>query len=573
MKRPSKLRIVILLVVGVLLLSLLFGGPTSPTIEPGSTLVIELEGGYVEAPRAPLVARLLGERRQPFAALLSTLAMAARDDRLSGVVLVVRPLGLGWGKAGELRGAIARLREAGRKTTAILDIASFSASREYFVASAADEVFVVPGGAVPVVGLAAEYFFLGGLWQKLGVEFEVGKAGKYKSAVESYAGTGMSPPSREMANSLLDSTFEAFVGGIAESRGMEAAQVHAAIDSGPMLPAELEQHGLVDGTLYIDEVLDRAGGEIVRESTYVQIDPAELGFAPVARVALVYGTGTVVQGRGDRSPGGPPVFASQTVSEAILEAADDASIDAIILRIDSPGGSALAAEQIWRAIGRARQKDKPIVASFSDLAASGGYYVAVAADSIVSTGGALTGSIGVFALRPVLGSALEKLGVGLESMTRGRYADFLLAGEPLSEGARSRLQAIVLDTYRIFVERVADGRELTAAQVDAIGQGRVWTGRQALEIGLVDEIGGLHTAVDHVRKALDLAEKADVALIPFPAPRSLGEEIADALNTRIAVMARAAWPIPAAMQWIETWLALLPTDAPVLLPPYLVEIR
>jgi protease-4 len=298
-----------------------------------------------------------------------------------------------------------------------------------------------------------------------------------------------------------------------------------------------------------------------------------LGFSPVAQVALVYGAGTVVQGRSDRSQSGTPRFASQTVSDAILEAAKDPSIDAIILRIDSPGGSALAAEQIWRAISRAREHGKPIVASFSDLAASGGYYVAVAADSIVSTAGALTGSIGVFALRPVLGGALEKLGVGIESMTRGRYADFLLAGEPLSEGARARLQAMVLDTYRIFVERVSAGRGLSEAEVDVIGQGRVWTGRQALEIGLVDEIGGLHTAVDHVRRALGLAENADVSLVPFPAPRSVGEEIADVLGSRMLSIARAAGPIPSAMQWIESWLIDLPVDSPVLLPPYLVEIH
>ena len=545
----------------------------APRIEPGSTLVLELEGRYVEAPHAPLLARLLGEDRPSFVALLSRLAMAERDDRLDSVVLVVRPLEIGWGKAGELRGAIGRLRQAGRKTIAFLDIASFSASREYFVASAADEVYIVPGGAVPVVGLAAEYFFLGGLWQKLGVQFEVGKAGRYKSAVESWAGTGMSEASREMANSLLDSTNDAFVAGIAQGRGLEIDAVVRAIDQGPILPGELEGLGLVDGSLHLDELLDRFGDKVIRQAEYSRVDPADVGFQPEAQVALIYGTGPVVQGRGSRSRRGTPVFAAETVGQAILDAAADDAIDAIILRIDSPGGSALAAEQIWRALGRAGEQGKPIVASFSDLAASGGYYVAVGADSIVSAGGTLTGSIGVFALRPVLGGALAKLGIGLESLTRGRYADFLLAGEPLSEGARARLQDTVVETYRLFLERVAAGRSLTTQAVDAIAQGRVWTGRQALEIGLVDELGGLHTAVDHVRRALDLDEEADVALVPFPPSPSLGEEIAAALESRLAGLAMLELPVSGVLQHIATRLLDLPPNSPLLVPPVLVEIR
>jgi len=573
LKRPSKLRILLLLVVLAVVASLYFGEQRGPVIAPGSTLVVEIEGEYVESPHAPLLSRLLGDDTRPFASLLSTLAMAERDDRLAAVVLVIRPLGIGWGKAGEIRDAIARLEAAGRRTVAFLEIASFSATREYYVASAADEVFVVTGGAVPVVGLAAEYFFLGGLWEKLGVTFEVGKAGKYKSAVESIAGNGMSKPSREMAASILDSTNDAFIQGVAEGRGLDVEAVIATIDRGPMLPEELVDQKLADGVMHLDQLLDQMPGEIVREETYAGVRPHEIGFEPVARVALIYGSGNVVSGHGSRSRDGTPVMAADTISKAIHDAASDASVDAILLRIDSPGGSALAAEQIWRAIVAAREYDKPIVASFSDLAASGGYYVACAADSIVSNGGTLTGSIGVFALRPVVGGALDKLGIGLESMTRGRHADFLLAGEPLSDGARAKLQSMVLSIYELFLQRVAEGRDLEVAEVDVVAQGRVWTGRQAAERGLVDQLGGMRVAVDRIRADLGLDPKADVELIPFPEPKTFSEELAELLDARIASAVGELIPLPAAVRRIESWWTELPLGSPILVPPVLVEIH
>ncbi len=571
MKRGTKIRIVLLLVVGAVAASLFFGERAGPSIEPGSTLVIELEGAYVEAPNAPFLARALGEARRPFVGVLSRFAMAARDERIETVVVVIRPLGVGWGKAEELRGAITRLGESGRRTIAYLDLAAFGASREYFVASAADTVYIVPGGSLPVVGLAAEYFFLGGLWQHLGIEFEVGKAGKYKSAVEAYAGTGMSDPSREMATSLLDAAFDRYVDAIAEGRGLARQEVLEAIDRGPMLPAELEANKLVDGSMHLDALLDSLEGEIVQPEDYAGVQPADVGFEPVAEVALIYASGNVVQGR-DNGRGGP-VMASRTLSRAILDAAEDASIDALILRVDSPGGSALASDEIWRAVERAREHDKPIIASFSDVAASGGYYVAAGADKIVSNGGTLTGSIGVFALRPVLGGALEKLGINVESLSRGRYAEFLLGSEPLSEGARRRLQGMVLETYGLFLERVAAGRSLTVEAVDGVAQGRVWTGRQAQAAGLVDRIGGLHDAVDEVRRALELDPDADVALVPYPAPRSLGEQLASALEGRVTAVARASLPLPAAMRQLESWFAELPTDSPLAVPPVLVDIH
>ncbi|MCS5636342.1 MAG: signal peptide peptidase SppA [Myxococcota bacterium] len=568
-----KTRFCLLVALALVVALLWVGEEPGPVIEEDATLVLEVGGNYVEAGRASWMSRVLGEASPPFVDLLSVFALAERDSRLSTVVIVVRPLAIGWGKVGELRQAIERLNEAGLRTVAYLEMATFSGSREYLLATAADEIWVVPGGAVPVLGLAAEYFFLGGLWEKLGVEIDVVKAGRYKSAVERFAGTGMSEASREMANSLLDSTNDFFIYGIAEGRGMSPAEVRAAIDTGPILPAELEGLGLIDGSIHYDRLLDKLGGSVVEHDEYAAIDPADVGFDPVARVALIYGSGPVVEGWGSRSPSGGPVFAARRVAEVLALAADDPDIDALILRIDSPGGSALASEEIWRSIGQVSEEGKPIIASFSDVAASGGYYVAVAADEIVANDAALTGSIGVFALRPVVGGALEKVGVTSQALTRGRYADFVLSARPLSPGALGRMQAMVVQIYELFVQRVAEGRGMPAGEVDSVGQGRVWTGSQAYEIGLVDHLGGLHTAVARVRDHLDLEQDADVALVVLPAPRTLSEELTEALDARLSAFVRAQWPLPSALGGVYSWLENLQLGGPLVVPPYMVEIR
>lgn len=573
MKKSKVLRnlIIVLLIVVATVLFLRSRG--AAPIESGSTLVLELEGDYVESPQPSLLARALGESQRPFLSLLSRLAIVERDDRIDTVVLVIRPLGMGWGKAEELRASIKRLRESGRKVVAFLDMASFKATREYFVATAADEIYVVQGGAVPVVGLAAEYLFLGGLWDKLGVSFDVGKAGKYKSAVEYYTGTDMSAPNREMASSLLDSANGAFLEAIAEGRDMSLEAVRVAVDQGPVTPAQLIAQKLIDGVRHLDGLLDEMPGQVLHADDYAHVDAEDVGFSPVASVALVYGSGSIVQGRASRSPGGSAVMASQTFSALIEQVAADPEIDAIILRLDSPGGSALASEEMWQALVTARNHGKPVVASFSDVAASGGYYVAAAADSIVSNGGTLTGSIGVFALRPVLAGTFDKLGIARESMTRGAFADLLLAGEPLSDGARSRLQGIVLEIYQLFLARVSEGRGLDISRVDAVAQGRVWTGRQAFEVGLVDEIGGLHTAVARVRKRLELDPDSDVALLIRPAPKSLSEEIAELFNARVFGLLQAAVPLPEGMRALQSILASMPSGGPLLVPPVWVQIH
>ncbi|MAI79974.1 MAG: signal peptide peptidase SppA [Deltaproteobacteria bacterium] len=572
-RRFRKLRTLILVVLALGVVSYFFRSDSEVTIEPGSTLVIELEGAYIEASGGSWIANVLGESERTFSSVLTNLAVAERDERIKNVVIVIRPLQIGWGKAEELRGAIRRLQEAGRNTIAYLDMASMGGNIEYFVASSAGEVYLTPAGSLPVVGLAANYLFLGGLWEKLGVTFDVGKAGKYKSAVETYTSEEMSPASLEMANSLLDSINEIFISGIMQGRSMTREEVVAAIDRGPMLGEGLRESNLIDHVEYLDSVLSDLGGPVVEESDYSSVMPVDVGFSPVASIALIYGSGAVVQGRASQTPRGGAVFASQTAAEAIHKAATDSSFDAIILRIDSPGGSALASEHIWRSVEKARGEGKPIVASYSDVAASGGYYASVGADEIVSNAGAYTGSIGVFAIRPVLGGALSEIGIQSKALTRGRHADFLVSSEPLSERGLARLQSLVMDIYGVFLDRVAAGRDLSVEKVDEVAQGRVWTGAQAKEVGLVDRIGGLHESVAAVRERLGLDPEADVALIPFPPPRGFAEELASLFQARVDPMAAGLELLPQAFESMYDWLGEVSFEEPLAIPPFWVDMR
>jgi protease-4 len=567
-----KTRVVIIAAaVGLVLLWLLVRSD-GPSIEDGSILVLPIEGRYAEAQDPSLLAQLLTDTEMSFAALLSEMKKAERDDRLSSVVLRIRTLAIGWGQAQELRAAIRRLREAGRRPIAYLEVAGFGANIEYYVASAADEVQIAPASFGGVVGLAGEYFFLGQMWKKFGIEFDVARAGRYKSAVETLTGDEMSDAYREVANSLLDSINHQFISGIAESRGLTSATVRAVIDRAPMTPREMLGHSLVDEIAFFDELLASLDGPTVEASDYAQVDPASLGFDPVAQVALVYGSGNVVVGKGGASSRGNPVMASDTVAEALEAAADDPEIDAIIFRIDSPGGSVLAADIIWRALEVAKQSEKPLIASFSNVAASGGYYVAAGADAILAPPGSVTGSIGVFALRPVLQGLLDKLDVNVERMTRGAHADFLIASQPLPPETAAIMDREIEAIYRLFIERVAAGRKLDLQKVDAMAQGRVWTGEQALERGLIDELGGLSEAVLRVKQALDLDADADVALMPYPEAGTLAQQLADTLR-RISLGVVQDSPLKELAEQMQTWLDATPMGAPALVPPFVFDIR
>ncbi len=557
--------LVALLVAGVAFWA--FG--RGPELAPGTQLVLEIRGTYVDAPVNPVLARLFGRAERTLIGALSEMSKAERDDRITSVLIEVGGLDVGWGKASELRSAIARLGDAGKRTTVYLELESLSANLEYYVATAADEIVMAPASRSVLPGLAAEYFFLGGLFEKVGVDVEYERIGRYKSAVESYAETGMSDANREMTRALLDSIDARFVGAVAEGRELAPGAVEALIDEAPSTPERLVELGLVDRVAHRDELLAEPR---IDAAQWAAIAFEDVGFDPQANFALVYGSGPVVTGSGDVSRQGNPVLAADTVAQAIEDASKAEDIEAIVFRVDSPGGSPLASDIVWRAIARARDRGTPVVASFSDVAASGGYYVACGADRIVSQPTTYTGSIGVFVLRPVLGGLLDKLDIGVESMQRGKRADLLLSAEPLSPGARQVLREDVRRIYDLFVQRVAEGRGLETSEVDAVGRGRVFTGEQARDAGLVDVLGGLRDAVTEAKLLAGLDPDTDVLLMTYPPPRPLADQIAEALGL-VRVAATPELPLPRGLARTLALLGDLPPGAPLLVPPGLAEIR
>lgn len=563
--------LIVLLIVGFLAFWI-FRRETAPSIAPGSVLVVDLQGHYAEQAGNPLVARLFGRREHTLLGLLSELTKAERDPRIHSVVFRVRGLEVGWGRAEEIREAIHRLSEHGRKTMAFLELEGFG-NIDYYVATGAQRIVAAPSSRNPFIGLAAEYFFLGGFFEKLGVNVEYERIGRYKTAVDQLAMDKMTDANREMSNAILDSIDGNFVGAVAKARGLSRDQVRQDIDQAPGTPEEKVALKLIDQVAYFDDARKAFDpGPVVKESEYAQVTPGSIGFSPQATFALVAGVGPVVLGKGSVTARGEHVMASDTISKALEDASEDPDVSAIILRIDSPGGSALASDLIWRAVQKAREKGKPIVASFSDVAASGGYYAACGADRILSDRATYTGSIGVFVLRPVLSGLFQKLGIGVDSLQRGARADLLLSSKPLSPGARAVLKQDVQSTYDLFVKRVADGRKMDPKAVDAVGRGRVWTGEQARKVGLVDELGGLRDAVQVAKKLAGLDPKADVALVSYPKPRSLAEQIGELLHGASLGMR----PEDLAPRPLRDWIALLRHEAPgamLLVPPALVEIH
>jgi protease-4 len=554
-----------------LLAALALAGCGGPSIESGSTLVLTLEGEYVEGAEAPLLARFLGGGGQSLLGTYSAFRKAELDPRIARVVVRVRGLGIGWGKAQELRSAIARLGAAGKDTVAILETEGFGAGG-YYVASAAKRVVATPASRSPLLGLATEQLFFLGLFEKLGVMVEYERAGDYKSAIEPFTAVRMSEASREMTNALLDSTEAAFVADVAAARGLEPARVREIVDEAPSAGEELLAAGLIDEIAYYEDVVK--GATVVTQEDWALVDPTSLGVKSEATFALISGAGMVVTGSGEITPTGSRVMAADTFVEAVREATADDDVKALLVRIDSPGGSPLASDLMWHALRNARAAGKPVVVSMSDLAASGGYYVASAADTIVSQPSTLTGSIGVFVIRPSLGGLLEKAGVTVETMQRGARADLLFGSQPLTAGAREVLRKDVEGVYEQFVSRVAEGRGLEPDAIKKVGGGRVWTGAQALEIGLVDELGGLYEAAAAAKRAVGLADDAAVSLRTFPAQKSLAEQVAQLMRGAHAEAASAPLQmLPRELRELHTLATQLPLGAPLLVPPSLVVLH
>jgi protease-4 len=417
------------------------------------------------------------------------------------------------------------------------------------LASAADKVFLMPSSPLDLTGVATYQVFLRRALDYLGVYPDLHHIGDFKTAPNTFIERGYTPAHREMDESLNRDLFEQIVRGIAEGRNKEEGEIRRLLDEGPFLPEDALRHGLVDEVLYEDQVADRlSGGEGAKMpkidgEAYGAISPSSLGLNRGPRIAVIYASGTITGGESGFDPLNGATVGSETLIESIRLARRDSSVRAIVLRIDSPGGSAGASDAIWRElmIAREERKDRPLVASMSDLAASGGYYIAMPAQVIVAEPSTLTGSIGIFGGKFVTGGLYKKLGADIESTSIGAHAEINSPARPFNPDELKKLQEQLHAFYDQFVERVAQSRNSTPEKIDQLAQGRVWTGRQAQQNGLVDELGGLQRAIAVAKTRAKIPDTSEVELVVYPQRKSLYELLSRELSGAGTERAVSRW--------------------------------
>ena len=517
-----------------------------PDVPDDSVLWLRLPAALAERQPDDLLSQL-GGPRTTVSSVVGALRKAAADERIRTVVLAPSPQPAPWATAQEIRGAVEAFRASGKRIVAYLE---YGGSQPYYLAAACDEVFLAPTSSLDLVGVATYELFARAALDKIGAYPDMLHAGDFKTAANVFTETTFTPFHREMNESLSRDLYAQLVGGVAEGRGLSVPAVRALIDDGPFLPGDAVGRGLVDGLAYEDELMERLAGsgeplERLPYAEYRRVDPESLGLDAGPSLAVVYAVGPIVLGDGSVDAGGGSVAGAQTLVEALRAARENDAIEAIILRIDSPGGSAVASDLIWRELVLAGA-DKPVVASMSDLGASGGYYLAMAADVIVAQPATLTGSIGVVGGKLVLGSMFAKLGIAVETVSDGRMAEMNSIFTPYSDDARVRVQELIDAVYEEFVAKAAEGRAMTREAVHAVAQGRVWTGRQALDVGLIDELGGLMRAVAIAKERAGLAADQEVTLVPYPRPRSFFEVLAGSLAIRSSFLPAGWLEAPAA---------------------------
>jgi protease-4 len=539
----SRTRKIVLIIVGVLLASFLLAvlavalfisslRNSGPTIRDNSVLVLSIKGSMPDYVAEDPLAKAFGADDNSLTNLLWQIRKAKVDKRIKALLLDVDMTAAGWGQADEIRDAIADFRTSGKPVYAYMLVAS---NKEYYIAAACDRVYMAPPGNLFTFGLAAEAMFVRGSLDKLGIQPDVFKIGKYKNAPDMFTEKKMSDAQREVINSMLDDIYGRMVSAIAESRKKSPEEVRAIIDGAPYTAKQARDVGLIDDAKYRDEVeaeLKKRLGykeneqlHLVKGSEYRDIKPESLDLNKGDKVAIIYASGTIGSGSSDDSPFGEQSVGSDTMTKALNTARDDNSIKAIVIRIDSPGGSAFASDEIWHAIENAKTK-KPVVVSMGDVAASGGYYIACNANKIIAEPSTITGSIGIFAGKPVMKGFYDWLGISNEYVMRGKNAGMFRETEPFSDDERAKFQDIISRAYYDeFVPKVAKGRNKTNEEVDSLGQGRVWMGSQAKERGLVDEFGGLERAIAVAKQLANLPADKDVRRVILPYPRSFFEKL------------------------------------------------
>ncbi len=541
-KRMSKTRKVVLIISGIVIALVLVGvlgiaiivsafRGNPPSIRDNSVLVLKVAGPLPDFVPDDPFRRLFGGQPLSLNSLLAQLRKAKVDKRITAVMLEIDMPETGWAKAEEIRGAIADFRMSGKPVYAYME---YGMNKDYYIATACDKIFLPPPGELFTNGLAADVMFFRGSLDKLGIYPDIYQIGKYKSAGDTFTQKQMTDAHREFINSLLDDLSGRYLDGIAKARGKSAAEVKTLIDNAPYTAKQARDVGLIDGAAYHDDVekelkkrlgyKDSDDLHIAKASEYRQISQESLGLNKGEKIAVVYAAGDIMSGKSQFGGQGETTIGSDSLVKTIEEARDDKGVKAIVLRIDSPGGSGLASDIIWRAIESAKEK-KPVVVSMSDVAASGGYYIACNANKIVAEPSTITGSIGVVGGKPVIKGFYDWIGVTNEWVLRGQNSGMFRESEKFSDSERKKWLEFLGTTYDDFTSKVAKGRKKEQTYIDSIGQGRVWTGQQGKERGLVDEYGGLDKAIEIAKQLANIPADKSVQRVILPHPPGFFEQL------------------------------------------------
>lgn len=525
----------------------------APAIPETAVLTLDLTDGVLERPVDSPLARASGDQGAILHDVVDALESAATDERVKALAVRLGRGKLGFAQAQDLHAAVERFRDSGKPAYAFAETigggpgGAASGTIHAYLTSAFDTVWMQPSGDYGLLGFRTESPFLGGLLAELEIKPRIGQREAYKGAANQIEDTGLPPQQRENLQRLLDSWLAEVVTAVAEGRQLAESEVRRLIDSGPHGSEKARQAGLIDQLGYRHEmetaVKELAGGEAetIETAGYLALRDAELP-EDAPKVAVVHGLGGVALADSEYDPVfGNMVMGADTVAPAIREALDDESVDAIVFRIDSPGGSYVASDAIWRAVQTAREAEKPIVVSMGNIAASGGYFVAAPANRIVAQPGTLTGSIGVVTGKLVLTGLWDKLYLNFDGVQAGERADFWSPNSDFSEAEWQALQTFLDDSYADFRTKVAQGRGLGDAQVREAAQGKVWSGIDARDMGLVDELGGFRHAVDVAKKLAGIAPETRVRRVVFPEPKDpFRELLRKALRGEIESPAAAA---------------------------------
>src|SRR5438093_2003219 len=522
--------LVLVFVLGIAIIVSAIRG-NRPSIRDNSVLVLKISGPLPDYVPEDPIRKLFGGQPQSLSSLLAQFRKAKVDKRISAVLLDIDMPEEGWAKAEEIRAAIADFRTSGKPVYAFMEM---GLNKDYYIASACDRVFLPPPGDLFTIGLAADVMFFRGSLDKLGIYPDIFHIGKYKTAADMFTQKQMTDAHREFMNSLLDDLFSRFVEAIAKARNKSPEEVKALIDNAPYNAAQAKDAGLIDGALYRNEgekeLKKRLGYQdsdelhIAKAGDYRQISQESLGLNKGDKIAVVYAAGDIVSGKSEFGGSGETTIGSDSLVKTLEEARDDRGVKAIVLRIDSPGGSGLASDIIWRAIESVKEK-KPVVVSMSDVAASGGYYIACNANKIVAEPSTITGSIGVLGGKPVVKGFYDWIGVTNEYVLRGKNAGLFRESEKFNDSERAKWQEFLGTTYDEFISKVGKGRGKEKAYIDSNGQGRVWTGSQGKARGLVDEYGGLDKAIEIAKQLANIPADKGVQRMILPHPPGFFEQL------------------------------------------------